>query len=141
MRGDDLAAREAFLAARLALEKMLTADPRRVEALSLLAIADAGLGRKEDAVREGRRASDIVLENPTGKAAAVRCHLAIVYAWTGQPDEAFVLLDELTRQPAGRALCYEPTYGDLQLDPVWDPLRDDPRFAALVARLAPPTTH
>ncbi len=140
LRGDDTAAREAFTAAKLELEKTLAADPRRVEALSLLAITDAALGHREDALREGQRADAIVREHPTGKAPAVRCHLAIVYAWTDHSDEAFALLDELTRQPAGHALYYEPTYGDLRLNPVWDPLRRDPRFAGLMTRLAPEAT-
>ncbi len=138
LRGDEDAARLAFTAARTELEKTLAADARKVEALSLLAVIDAGLGRKADAVREGLRAREILRENPSAlKLPVVECRLAAVYAWTDQPDEAFRLLDTLTRNPAGPALYYQPTYGELQLDPVWDPLRHDPRFAPLVARLAP----
>ena len=67
----------------------------------------------------------------------VASNLAVVYAWTGQPDLAFATLEEWVRRPAGTNLPAQPSYGDLRLNPLWDPQRDDLRFAALVARLAP----
>jgi TolB-like protein/Flp pilus assembly protein TadD len=140
MRGDDGAARTAFAAAKVELENMQAADPRAVDSLSLLADVDAGLGKEDDAMREGLRARAILLENPdASKMPVIGCRLAVVYAWTDQPDEAFRLLDELTREPAGASLQFQPTYGDLRLDPTWDPLRKDARFDTLVGRLAPKT--
>jgi hypothetical protein len=58
-------------------------------------------------------------------------NLAVVYAWTGEPDLAFETLSSLTKTPSG---IY---YGNLKLDPTWDPLRKDPRFDKLLAELAP----
>ena len=56
---------------------------------------------------------------------------AVICSWTGESDLAFGQLDELTRIPGG------PSYGDLRLNPIWDTLRDDPRFEKIVALLAP----
>ena len=108
--------------------------------LSVLAMIDAALGRKDEAVREARLACEKMPETQGGATVAcLHCHLAVVYAWTDQPDLALAELETWTKKPAGADLIYEPTYGDLKLNPVWDPLRADPRFTALVERLAP--TH
>jgi hypothetical protein len=69
-------------------------------------------------------------------APIVRCNLAVVYAWNGQLDFAISELDQLVNRPAGSNLPAQPTYGDFKLNPVWEPIRGDPRFQALVQRLA-----
>ena len=58
-------------------------------------------------------------------------NLALVYAWTDEVDLAFETLVPLTKMPSG------VFYGQLKLDPYWDPLRNDPRFDKLLAELAP----
>jgi len=107
--------------------------------LSLLAMIDAGLGRQEQAVQEAEHACELVtFENQAMSAPIVRCNLAVVYAWNGQPDLALSTLDQLGDKPAGSNLPAQPTYGDFRCNPVWDPLRNDPRFAEIMKRLAPP---
>src|SRR6266513_5216721 len=138
MRGDKKGAQAAFAAARLEVEKAVLADASDGRALSLLAMIDAGLGRQEHAVQEAEHACDLVtFENSGPSAPIVRCNLAVVYAWNGQPDLAISALDSLVNRPAGTNLPAQPTYGDFRRDPLWDPLRSDPRFQALAQRLVP----
>ena len=59
-------------------------------------------------------------------------YLAVIYAWTGDKDRAIERLAEGTKLPGSHI-----TYGHLRLNPLWDPLRDDPRFEAIVSSLAP----
>jgi serine/threonine protein kinase len=138
MRGDKKGAQAAFAAARLEVEKAVLADASDGRALSLLAMIDAGLGRQEQAVQEAERACDLeTFESSAMNAPIVHCNLAVVYAWNGQLDLAISALDQLTNRPAGSNLPAQPTYGDFRWNPLWDPLRNDPRFEALVQRLAP----
>jgi serine/threonine protein kinase/tetratricopeptide (TPR) repeat protein len=138
MRGDEKGAQEAFAAARLEVEKAVSADASNGRALSLLAMIDAGLGRQEQAVQEAEHACDLVtFENSGPSAPIVRCNLAVVYAWNGQLDLAISTLEPLVNRSAGSNLPAQPTYGDFRWNPLWDPLRNDPRFEALVKRLAP----
>ena len=138
MRGDATSARIAFTTARLEVEKAVLADATDGRALSLLAMIDAGLGQPEQAVGEAEHACELEpFENSALNAPIVRCNLAVVYAWAGQPDFAVSELDQLVRRPAGSNLPAQATYGDLRLNPVWDPLRKDPRFAAIAEQLAP----
>ena len=138
MRGDADGARAAFTAARVEMARTALSDLSNPRLLSQLAMIDAGLGRKEEAIKEAKQACDMLPLSASDVTAPelVTC-LAVVYAWTGEPDSAFALLSERVGQPAGRNLWYRPTYGDLKLSPVWDPLRGDPRFAPLMERLAP----
>jgi serine/threonine protein kinase/Tfp pilus assembly protein PilF len=137
MRGDKKGAQAAFAAARLEVEKAVLADASDGRALSLLAMIDAGLGRQEQAVQEAEHACDLVpFESSAVSAPIVRCNLAVVYAWNGQLDFAISELDQLVNRPAGSNLPAQPTYGDFKLNPVWEPIRGDPRFQALVQRLA-----
>ena len=137
MRHDDKAAHAAFAAARVEVEKRVLANPDNAKMLSLLGMIDAGLGQKDDAVREGRRACEMLPQKMSAPASAVvASNLAVIYAWTNQPDPAFDALNDLEGRAAGVNLLYQATYGDLRLNPVWTPLQGDPRFAILLDGLA-----
>jgi Flp pilus assembly protein TadD len=139
MRGDKTAARIAFGAARGDVEKATLANPREGRPLGLLAMIDAGLEQGEQAIAEARRAVELEpFEKSSTNAPIVRCNLAVVYAWTGQPDLAIAELDKLADKPAGNSNPAQPTYGDLKLNPLWDPLRSHPGFAALMQKFAQP---
>ena len=126
-QGDKTKAQAAFERARPVAEQLVRDAPgdpgRHVQLGAVL----AGLGLKEEAVNEGRKAVESVpesqdaFEGPQATAA-----LAEIYAWVGEYDEAFRLLDHLLKVPNGLTV---PT---LKLDPVWDPLRKDPRFQTLI---------
>jgi len=130
-QGDKTKAQAAFERARLVAEQLVRDAPgdpgRHVQLGAVL----AGLGLKEEAVNEGRKAVESVpesqdaFEGPQATAA-----LAEIYAWVGEYDEAFRLLDHLLKVPNGL------TVPALKLDPVWDPLRKDPRFQALIDKYA-----
>src|SRR5206468_7503584 len=94
--------------------------------LAELGLIDAGLGRKEEALSEGRRAMELALTE-----SDVKMWFAIICAWTGERGVALGQLEALVKTPG----CY--TYGNLRLSPLWDPLRGDPRFEKTVASLAP----
>jgi TolB-like protein/Flp pilus assembly protein TadD len=132
LRQDTPAAQAAFTAARAEVEKLVAAQPRNEKPLSVLALIDAKLGEKEKAIQEGRTACDIL---PIAKDATdgvlLITNLAIIYALTGEKDLALKQLDKVSKLPFG------PSYGQLRLNPDWDPLRGDPRFEKIVASLAP----
>ena len=139
LRGDNSAALNAFRAARPKMEESVRADPARGTPLSILAMIDAGLGRAEQAVEEGKRGCELSSFKINNlDAVAVRTNLAVVYAWIGQNDLAIGELSRLVDRPAGgNEFITRPSYGDFRTNPLWDPLRSDPRFETLVQRLAP----
>lgn len=132
-KGDVVAAQAAFTAARAEQEeKVRVAPPDDADVLSALGVIDAALGRKEDALREGRRAAELIpLAKDSTDGPTFAFNLAWIYAWTGERDLAIEQLEIVAKIPAG------PSYGMLRLNPVWDSLRGDPRFEKIVASLAP----
>src|SRR5207244_5584300 len=87
--GDDAAARKAFTAARAEVELTMREQPDYGPPLCVLGLIDAGLGRKEEAIREGRRASELlpVAKDALGGALIMQ-YLGVIYAWTGEKDLA-----------------------------------------------------
>jgi TolB-like protein/Tfp pilus assembly protein PilF len=131
-RGDLEAANAAFKSARAGIEKIVREQPDYAEALCVLGLLDAGLGRKEDGLREGRRAVELLpVTKDAINGALVIEYLAVIYAWTGEKDRALEQLVIAARIPS------DVSYGQLLLHPYWDPLRGDPRFKKIVASLAP----
>jgi len=132
MTKNDSDARALFTAARAEQEKTVQAEPNYGPALCVLGLIDAGLGRREEALREGRRAVELV---PVEKDALVGPtmikYLAMIAAWIGDKDLACEQLAIAVRPPS------TVSYGQLKLLPFWDPLRGDPRFEKIVASLAP----
>jgi serine/threonine-protein kinase len=91
----------------------------------------AALGQKAEAIKEGKKAVELLPESRDAfDGPQCTAALAQIYAWTGEFDEAFRLLDHLLRVPNGVAISM------LKLDPMWDPLRKDPRFQALIDKYA-----
>jgi TolB-like protein/Tfp pilus assembly protein PilF len=131
-RGDAEVSRAAFTAARAELEKTLRDQPDYAQGLSVLAMVDAGLGNKQTAIKQARRAAELL---PVSKDALdgtdMMMNLALVYAWTGEKNLACEQLEALVRLPA------RLNYGQLRLHPDWDPLRGDPRFEKVIASLGP----
>jgi tetratricopeptide (TPR) repeat protein len=131
-QGDSAKARTAFTVARKEVEETVEKQPDFAAAFSLLGMIDAGLGRKEEALREGRRACELL---PVSKDAIDGADLAInlaqIYAWTGEKDRAIEQIAAMERVPNTLS------YGLLKLHPYWDSLRGDPRFEKIVASLAP----
>jgi tetratricopeptide (TPR) repeat protein len=132
MTKDDVRAQSAFTAARAEQEKTVQAEPNYGPAVCVLGLIDAGLGRKEAALREGRRAVELLpVEKDAISGPAMIRYLAVIAAWVGDNDLACEQLATASRLPNGGS------YGQLKLLPFWDPLRGDPRFEKIVASLAP----
>ena len=131
-QGDDLTTQTAFVAARAALEKRPQVQNDEPRALAVLAQIDAGLGRKAQAIAEGRRAVELM---PISKDAydgpLVLQGLAQVYTWTGEKALALEAIKKLVHVPGFL------DYGYLLRDPAWAPLRGDPGFEKFVTSLAP----
>ena len=133
MKRDDAKAQSAFIAARTAQEKMVRADPNDAGALCVLGLIDASLGRKEEALREGQQAVELLpVEKDAIKGTRMIMDFAKIAAWVGEKDLACKHLARASRLPSGGV-----TYGQLKLLPWWDPLRGDPCFEKIVASLAP----
>jgi len=132
MTKDDAKAFAAFTAARTDQEKWVRAHPDDAIALCVLGLTDAGLGRKEEALREGRNAIQLL---PVQKDAIggkrVIMWFAEIAAWVGDNDLACEQLAVAIQPPS------QLSYGELKLLPWWDPLRGDPCFEKIVASLAP----
>jgi TolB-like protein len=130
--GDFEKARIAFNVARGEVAAAVGREPEFAPAISLLAVIDAGLGRNEEAIQEGRHACELM---PPSKDAidgvVLAVNLAQIYVWTGEKDLAIAQLEAVERVPTYLS------YGLLKLQPIWDPLRGDPRFEKLLVSLAP----
>jgi TolB-like protein/DNA-binding winged helix-turn-helix (wHTH) protein/Tfp pilus assembly protein PilF len=132
MTKDDAKARAAFTAARAEQENLVRADPDDAGALAVLGLIDAALGRKEEALREGRRAVELLpVEKDAINGTRMIASLANIAAWVGDKELACEQLAIAIRPPS------ELSYGQLKLLPWWDPLRGDSCFEKIVASLAP----
>src|SRR5262245_10491841 len=130
---DEDRARSAFIAARAEQAKIIQAQPNYGPALCVLGLIDAGLGRREEALREGRRAVELlsVEKDQVGGNVMIK-YLAMIAAWLGDKDLACEQLAIALRRPS------DLSYGQLKLMPFWDPLRGDPRFEKLVEEAKQP---
>ena len=125
-------ARAAFAAARAILEKQLREKPDNGLTWTLLGQVKAALGEKQEAIEAGQRACELwPLSREPGWGLKTLRSLAMIYAWVGEKDLALQQLSLYAGQPSF------VDYGELKLDPDWDPLRGDPRFEKIVASLAP----
>jgi TolB-like protein len=133
MTKDEDRARSAFIAARAEQEKIIQAQPNYGPALCVLGLIDAGLGRREEALREGRRAVELlpVEKDQVGGNAMIK-YLATMAAWLGDKDLACEQLAIALRRPS------DLSYGQLKLMPFWDSLRGDPQFEKLVEEAKQP---
>src|SRR5438477_9438911 len=131
LKGDETSARAALTRALAEQEEEVrnSADAGR---LSRLGLIDAVLGKKEEALREGRRAIEMLpILKDSIVEASVKRYFVMICAWAGERELALEHLEVVARIPGG------PSYGDLRLNPMWDPSRGDPRFEKIVASVAP----
>jgi tetratricopeptide (TPR) repeat protein len=130
LKGDETSARAAFMRARAQQEEELRVHPDDAVLFAGLGLIDAGLGRKEEALNEGRRAMEL---DPGAKDEFTESTMwfAIICAWTGERELALRQLEAFAKTPGAHS------YGNLRLSPMWDPLRGDPRFEKIVNSLAP----
>jgi TolB-like protein/Flp pilus assembly protein TadD len=135
--GEEARAREAYAAVRSRMVSVLERRPDDPDPRIALAFADAGLGRKEEAVREGRDAVDRMppsRDMVTGPDYLD--YLARIYVRVGENQRAIEVLRQVMKLPAG----FSESPANLRLDPMWDPIRQDPGFQEL-ARSAPSEGH
>jgi TolB-like protein/Flp pilus assembly protein TadD len=126
-RGEMDAAERAFATAQRLVEADLAQWRDDAKATAMLGLLQAMRGQKEEAMRAGRRAVELL---PISKDAydgpLMATKLAVIYAQVGEGDRAIELLADLVKSPNG------PTPGTLRVEPEWEPLRGDPRFEKLV---------
>jgi TolB-like protein/Tfp pilus assembly protein PilF len=135
MMKDEARAQAAFSKARLEQEKIVQAQPDYGPQLCVLGLIDAALGRKEDALREGRRAIELLpVEKDPTDGSQMLVYFAMIAAWADEKDLAVQYLAANGQSVGG---SYIASYGALKLLPFWDPLRGDRRFEEIVASLAP----
>lgn len=131
-KGENAESQAAFTMARAEVAKIVEQQPAYAEALCVLGLIDAALGRKGKAIREGEGAARLVPMNKDALVAVeLMRYLALIYAWTGEGGKAVEELSKAARMPS------EVSYGQLRLHPLWEPLRSQPGFDEIVASLAP----
>ncbi len=119
----------AFKRARPIAEKALREGPNDASRHVVLGMILAGLGEKELAISEGKRAVELLPESEDAlDGPKTTVALAQIYTWTGETDQALQILERSLSTPNGITIPF------LRLDPMWDPLRSDPRFQALIDR-------
>jgi serine/threonine protein kinase/tetratricopeptide (TPR) repeat protein len=125
-KGDRAAALPLFDKARVAMEPVVARGTEGPRLRIALAMAYAGLGRKDDAIHQGTLAVD---ERPISVDAVgappIITSLARVYTMLGEREKALDLLAKISVVPFGSSRSY------LKLDPCWDELHNDPRFQQL----------
>jgi TolB-like protein/Tfp pilus assembly protein PilF len=130
--GDSGKAQDSFMAARERAAANVAKRPDDAKAFMILAEIDARLGRKEEALRAGERARELLpVTEDALDGLRIVSRLAALYGQAGETARALDLLEETTARPSG------PHYGELMLDERWDPLRKEPRFEKLLLSLAP----
>lgn len=126
---DPPGARRVYEAARDEVERKLREDPEDSRYYSTLGLTLAGLGLKQEAIRAGARATEMLPVSRDAMIGPYRVEdLARIYAMVGEPDLALDQLEYLMSIPA------EFGYGAMKLDPAWDPLRGHPRLQRLLER-------
>jgi TolB-like protein/Flp pilus assembly protein TadD len=134
IQGDEARARTALEHARVVSEQLLREAPEDPARHGQHGLILAALSQKQEAIAEGKRAVELLPESEDAfDGPQITVVLAQIYAWTGEFDEAFRLLDHLLVVPNGL------TAPMLKLDPAWDPLRKDPRFQTLIDKYSPKT--
>jgi len=132
LQGDKTKAQAEFEQARLISEKLVREAPEDSARHAQYGLILAALGQKQEAIAEGKRAVELLPESQDAlDGPRATADLAQIYAWTGEFDEAFRLLDHLFAVPSNL------TVPMLKLDPAWDPLRQDPRYQALIDKYSP----
>lgn len=151
--GEAEKARGYFEAARPDFEEWLAKNPTSAglnpmlqsHSSAYIAEIDAALGRRGDAIREGRNIAELwPLQGKGDARIAPNVHIivAVVYMWSGERDAALQQLMEVAKVPVPPGADV-PFYqglsaGELKLNPIWDELRNDPRFDKIVAQAAKP---
>ena len=138
-QGDVVGAQKYFQDAEPVFESAVKEAPLSAIRHANLGWLYAFMGRKEDAIREGRRAVELKPESKDAvDGVIVNCYLALIYARVGEKELAFPLLERLLKTPgAVDSVDYSITINDLKYRWEWDPLRNDPRFQKLVASPTP----
>ena len=127
LQGDEAKAKEAFERARVVSEQLIREAPDDAPRQAQHGLILAALGRKDEAIAQGKRAMELLPESQDAfDGPQITGALAEIYAWTGETDKALQLIDHLLQIPNGL------TVPVLKIDPAWDSLRKDPRFQALI---------
>jgi TolB-like protein/cytochrome c-type biogenesis protein CcmH/NrfG len=124
---DEAGARLAFLKAKSAVEEDLKQSPDAADKHVQLAKVLAYLGEKDAALAEAQRATELLPESKDAFGGPeITGGVAEVHAIVGDNDRAIEILDGLLSRPS------DVTVQGLKVNPIWDPLRSDPRFQALI---------
>jgi len=135
-RGDLARAKFLFEAALPYAENQVKEHPETASRHAQLGIVYADLGRKEDALREGWRALDLLPESKDAYYGVdISNMFAVICARLGDGDLAMPLIERLLRTPHGMVLQ------DLRFNPDWDPLRKDPRFQQILESPEPKVVY
>jgi TolB-like protein/Flp pilus assembly protein TadD len=135
-RGDSATAQAQFAAALPAFETALKEAPTTGLRHANLGLLYSFMGRKEDAIREGKRAVELEPETKDAVGAPwMNGFLAMIYVRTGDLDSALPLLERALASPfpVDNTNCCI-TYNDVRKRWQWDPARNDPRFVTLLLR-------
>ena len=134
-QNDSANAQKYFEMARPIFETAVKEAPESAERHANLGWLYGFMGRKDEAIREGRRAVELKPESKDAfDGAIMNCYLALIYARVGENDLAFPLLERLLKTPgAVDSVDYSITVNDLKYRWEWDPIRNDPRFQQLMA--------
>ncbi|PYJ22048.1 MAG: hypothetical protein DME99_06480 [Verrucomicrobia bacterium] len=138
-QGDNENAQKAFEMARPSFEASVKEAPLSADRHANLGWLYAFMGRKNEAIREGRRAVELKPESRDAVDGAImNCYLALIYARVGEKDLAFPLIERLLKTPgAVDSVDYSITVNDLKYRWEWDPMRSDPRFQKLIGHQLP----